>query len=43
MPHRSLNNHRLMGHYHELQKYGDVYTSPVSSFLGEVINVNDAH
>ena len=37
-PHSSLNKQRVMGHYHELQKYWDGNTSPVSSLLSEVSN-----
>jgi len=37
-PHIFLNNQRVMGHCHELQKYWDGNTSPVSSLLSEVIN-----
>jgi len=41
--HSSLNNQRLLGHYHELQKYWDGNTSPVSSLLSEFINATHCH
>ena len=42
-PHSSLNNQRVTGHYHELQKYWDGHTSPVSSLLSKVINAIHCH